>query len=484
METSKPGSRHQDESRNAFLHASAMNQGPDNDLSIPPIGLTGAPDDKRWAQYTTTVLVTAGNVAGALIVAAILARSWSVDDFLFYNWLNRCLRLLQLLATFNLGYGMVKYHFADSGRMRHTVLSNALGITILFALILIVILQAFAPTICSFFGCPSSSSRRTVTAVSLWLFGVSIYHVLLCYLRGTEQVRLGNLLSIYGKVLVLVSVSLLAWYWQSMPVPLYFALVGTFTLVGTATLLVRKKTTTVGRLNVSLCGKMLAYSSAGFLDTLFQMLSFVVLTTILVTFARPEIAGQVAILVTLIRGFESLFQPLVLLSLADAFTYGVGTAARQRIQAIWDTILILSVPLVLTAVVLSRTLLSVWLGPEYAELGPAFAIVALLLTPTVATTLLRGNLETLFRYSPVAIVNVSGALLVAAGTVAAHWLEMLSLVTIVSILAVVAYAKFFVVFWMLHQRYSLRIFDGEILAVLLEKLTRRWSGRAMKSDKW
>jgi O-antigen/teichoic acid export membrane protein len=424
--------------------------------------------------YLSTVTVAAGNIVAAVIVSAILARTWTVSEFLLYSTCSRYLSLLFCVTSFSLGFGVVQYYAAEHVGDRRAVLLTAIATSMGLCLLVGVPLLAFAGEISEFLQANFAEARVAASLACIWLIGLSLLHVMLAFLRATGQVALSNWLQFHGQTLSLLVVAVVGWC-TPLSVPGYFAAVGGLVIAGCLLAGFSQSAPISARIDVGLSRRLVAFSSSRFADALLKHLSHAAIITLLLVWGHHVLAGQMALLQCLLRGLESLFQPLVLLVFADCARAGSADIVRRQAQAMWNAVLVAAAVVLPATSLFGQALLGLWLGPEYRELGAEFSIAAIGFAPTAAIVLLRGYLEGNARISPIAVLNAADAAIVVASACALHASGLMTLMNLVLVLAVSRWLQLGAVLWILAKRHQVRLLEPDLLRTVLQAAGRRLS---------
>lgn len=410
--------------------------------------------------YASTALVAAGNIAAAVLVAAILARSWSMSDFLLYSSCNRYLNLLFCITSFSVGYGIVRFTAGAASTQSKRVLATAVVGSLSLCAVLFIVLQIFAGEICSFLSVNVANARLAVGLTFVWVVGQSLLHIVLAHLRATRQYTLANFVHFFGKTVALVGASLAVWQLAGAPVYGYYAGVGALVIAGCAVGVLFQRAPLSLHFDPGLGRALAGYSSSRFLDALLKHAAGAVLLTMLFALSLNVLAGQVALFQTLLRGLESICQPLVLLVFSDYLRLPSRAAARRQVQATWNALVLSSVLLLPVAMLAARPLLGLWLGEQFLALGGEFTVAAFGFAPAMAIVLLRGYLDAEFHFSPIAVLNGVTLVLLISVTGAMYALGELTLLNVVLLLAASRWLQLVAVFWLLKRTHQLRLFDA------------------------
>lgn len=410
--------------------------------------------------YLSTTLVTALNIVATLGVSSILSRAWSKTDFLLFTTLNRYLSLLYCVVSLSLGFGVVQFYRTTSMHNKKRVLSNALLITAVLAAITTATVMLNSRTLIDFFDNKALSSYWAFAAACLWVMAQAVYHVVLSYERALGNTRAANTLMFVVKTLIVLCVGALAWTSQLISVPAYYGYVGVAICVVVAVEIYRLQPTWVLSANDIICRELSSISWSRALESILRHAMMPIIATILYVVGRPEIAGGIVVVAMLLRGIESLFQPLVLMVLADSINASSQTLAHsRRIQLCWDCILLTSLPTVACLVFIAESMLSVWLGDSYQVLASGFQLISLALPAVLGTVLLRGNLESRYRLSPLAFTSLARIVIVVATLAVLAHLDCISLVSVAATIAVLYWAQFSFLFLLLKREFGTVLFS-------------------------
>lgn len=423
---------------------------------------------RRWS-YIGTGAVAALSIAAAIVGDALLARAWPRSEFLLYNGVNRFLSLIVGVVCLQLGFGLVKECRNATTADGTRVLANAVYVSGALWLIATLLMLAFAEPLARFLHLEAFADRRVIGMISVWLLGHTLLHVVVSWLRACGEVTASNQLAFVCRVVAVLGIAA-GFLFVPADVSNYYGWLGA--AVGAACLisaLRRSRVASLG-LDLALCRRLVAYSWSRCADGLLRQASLVALTTTLFALGRGETAGEIGILQMLIRGMESLFQPLVLLVLADSFAQTSSEGARRDVQRMWTAVVLFSIPATIALIVLGELFLACWLGAEYRDLAGAFRVTALSVLPTIGTILLRGHLDSRWAISPLAWINAAAIVVTAA---AAWWLEQVGLGSLrsLSIMVVaVQWVQFAVQFVLLRNACGLRVWDQKTLVDIVGRL--------------
>jgi O-antigen/teichoic acid export membrane protein len=413
--------------------------------------------------YASTTAVTATSIVATLGVSALLARTWSVDDFMLYITLNRYLSLIYCLTSFSLGFGVVHSYLNGSHQTKPKVLPNALFIVFLFCLIALITGQLLAEPIIQFLDSPTLASRWAIFSAMLWVTAQSLYHVVLSYLRGLGFTQAANWLMFLVKTGLVAGLSLWAFVSDAVAVPYYYGILGILILTVTSVFAWDSRATWRYTLDLGVWRELIEYSSSRCIESLLKHCLIPLLITLLYFLNRQDVAGGTVVLAMLLRGVESLFQPLVLMVLADALaTQSNSVSAKTRVQMSWDAVLLFSIPAALLLATFAEHILVLWLGESYRELGPAFRYFAISLPAVLGTVLLRGNLDAHYRISPLAMTGCISNALIFIGIVTLHLLHQLSLDSTALMLGTVYWIQFLVLFALLRKQYGISLLSSTL----------------------
>lgn len=447
-----------------------------SNASPEPLALTAAaPTEaaavRRGWSYVGTGAVAALSIAAAVAGDAILARAWSRSDFLLYNGVNRFLGLLVGVVCFQLGFGIVKECRNDDKRHATRVLANALAVSGGLWLASTALLFAFSKTIARFLQADAFGDWRVVGLFSVWLLGNTLLHVVVSWLRACREVAASNHLALFCRAVAVTSVAVLM---LAIPgwVPGYYGVLGFVVAAGCLVPAFRRCDLRDATFDFPLCRRLVAFSSSRCADALLRQASLVALTMTLFALGRGEAAGELGILQMLIRGMESLFQPLVLLVLADSFALRTPEDTRRDVQRMWTAVVLFSIPATVGLMVCGELFLTAWLGGEYHDLSLAFQVTALSVLPTIGSVLLRGHLDSRWAVSPLAWINAAGIVVTAGAAGVMHACGADSLVSLSAMVVAVQWLQFGVQFLLLRQACGLRVYDGSAVKELSHRLVR------------
>ena len=221
------------------------------------------------------------------------------------------------------------------------------------------------------------------------------------------------------------------------------------------------------------------FSSSRCLDAVLRQSSLVALTAALFALGRGDVAGELGILQMLIRGMESLFQPLVLLVMSDSLKHSSAESKCADAQRLWTALLLFSIPASAGMMLVGETLLNSWLGDGYGAMAAAFRLTSLSALPTIGAVLLRGYLDGSREVSPLAWIYAAGMGLTVGVLCLLDRPGAATLVSVSACLTLVQWGQFAVQFWMLRQVCGVRVFDA---AIMREMLGRIWRRRAAPSE--
>ncbi|MCC7424950.1 MAG: hypothetical protein IT428_32160 [Planctomycetaceae bacterium] len=465
---------------------------------------------RRWS-YIGTGAVAALSIAAAIVGDALLARAWPRGDFLLYNGVNRFLSLLVGLVCLQLGFGLVKECRNASPAEGTRVLANAIYVSGAVWFVSTLLMLAFAGSLAEFLHLDAFADRRVVAMISVWLLGHTLLHVVVSWLRACGEVSASNQLAFVCRVVAVLGIAT-GFLLIPAEVSSYYGWLGA--VVGAACLVaalhygrqqamgssddgwlgsrlceppahavrhptgnsLRSKPSTPPSagspvaFDFALCRRLVSYSWSRCADGLLRQASLVALTTTLFALGRGETAGELGILQMLIRGIESLFQPLVLLVLADSFAHTSPEASRRDAQRMWTAVVLFSVSATVGLMVVGEWFLACWLGPEYRDLAGAFRMTALSVLPTIGTILLRGHLDSRWSISPLAWINGVAIVVTSA---AAWWMDrsgLGSLMALSMMVVVVQWIQFAVQFVLLRTACGLRLWDRATLDEIIGRL--------------
>ncbi|MHB8079040.1 MAG: lipopolysaccharide biosynthesis protein [Candidatus Krumholzibacteriia bacterium] len=412
-----------------------------------------------------------------MIASGLLARAWPMADFLLFASLRRYLATLHCVVTAELRYGIVKYSFDRESAARRRVLWNAVYLTATLFLLVAGATQLAARWIYPYLGPALADGRGPLLLVSLWLLGQAWFHVGQAYLRSTGQIHAANALCFLAGTVVILLLAVAALVTRAVSVPLFFGLTGLVTAAIFLAFAFAQRRSASPVPDPGLCARMAGYSSSRFLDSLLRQFAYTLPVMVASALGQLTLAGQIAVMVSAVRSFDGLFQPLIVLVFADSLGARSPDSARRTLQATWDVSLALTLPVLVAVGLLSRPLLSLWLGSRYADLAPAFAALCTTLLPTVTIVLVRGYLDSLSRFSPFVVLNAVSVAMLGAGTVMLHAHARLTPLNMAVLISLVNWGQLVVVYRMLRKAYGLRLFDGNVIRRAVARARGRSSGK-------
>ena len=437
----------------------------------------GAPRVGRLFSYVSTSAVTASGIAATVIVSGILARAWPMADFLLFASLRRYLATLHCVVTAELRYGIVKYSVAQEQVARRKVLWNAVYLTTALFLLVAGSIQLAARWVYPYLGSALAGGRVPLLLITLWLLGQAWFHVGQAYLRSVGQIRAANTFCFLAGTVVVLFLAAAALVTRAVSVPLFFGLTGLITAAVFLGFAFAQRKSASPAPDPGLCTRMVGYSSSRFLDSLLRQLAYTLPVMVASGLGQLALAGQIAVMVSVVRSFDGLFQPLIVLVFADSLGARSPESARRTLQATWDVSLALTLPALVAVGLLSRQLLSLWLGSRYSDLAPAFAVLCSTLLPTVTIVLVRGYLDSLRRFSPFVVINAVSVAMLGSGTVMLHAYARLTPLNMALLISLVNWVQLVIVYSMLRKAYGMCIFDGNVIRRALARAGGASSGK-------
>lgn len=393
------------------------------------------------------------NIAAVIAVTGILARAWDERQFLLYGTANRFLTFLFCIASGSVGYAIVKNQALSESGVRQRVLTNAMLLITMLTTAVGCLLYAFLPMIADFLNEPRLT-RSWVLPVVAWLFAQSSLHVLLAHLRSSDQLRIANIVHWCAKSLCVIAMAGTVWFLPRLSVPFYYGSVGILICLVCAAGMATQWRRIECAVDVALCRRMLSFSFSRIIDALLRNAFLVLVIMMLATNGQGRLGGQIAVITFLLRGIETLCQPLVMLIMTDSIVRDSQDRVREMIETTWAGLCLIAVPLMAALFFLSKPIVTFCLSTKHQGLSQEFGIIALSLLPTVSIVIFRGHLEGRFRVSPIMWSNVFG--IVAIGCVIGwlQWTDRIGLGAITQAIVAIRWLQFGFIMWLLCRAFG------------------------------
>lgn len=379
--------------------------------------------NKIFSTYIVSIL----SAFSVFLSLKVLSNLFEYNVFLEYLKVIRYLNWFYVFLALSFGFGII-YHIKN-GEDDKSIFSSALWIILIqFALLL-------------FF---TSLVSNEYIIFTLFIFGQIIFHIVVSYYRGIKNITYANYLTVVVKFISICLVLLLVFLFDIKDYRVYLLLVGLISLV--VLFKVIFQVFQINKVELKNVKNIFNFSFSRWIENILRISYVVVILFLLdMNSSVKVLAGEFALVFTVLKFIESVTQPVVMTLFSVS-----GREKEDKNKAKKGILIysfIFSIIIIGIFYYFSDYILIVLFNEEYTYLSEYLFLIAFAIFPLLSTVLIKGLYEEYFKISPLIILN----LLMLFSIVFLFFIE-LNLYN-VSIFVIVSYWIRFILF-LLYLRYK------------------------------